>query len=125
MTWLVYRSQECSACMEPAGHETSYVTEGIPYTARTPTILQCFAYFNTIVEGNHMPSPPMSKRPLRSNAAARISPNANPLGSTGHSVKQELSSSGLCDQLSQVAQDFEVDALECHFPVTLINRDKS
>ena len=56
-----------------------------------------------------MASPPTSKRPSRSNSAAQISRNASPLGSPRNSVHQELSSSALCDQLTQVARDFDVD----------------
>ena len=95
--------------MEPRGHETLYVTDGISVTSQTATIFQCFAYFITIVDGSYMASPPTPKRPSRSNSAAQISRNASPLGSPFNSVPRGISSSALRDQLTQVAQDFDLD----------------
>ncbi|KAK6094986.1 hypothetical protein MT418_8641 [Batrachochytrium dendrobatidis] len=57
-TWFVYRNQECAVCEELQGHETLYVSEGISFTVRTPTVQQCLSYFNSIVNHNHMDSPP-------------------------------------------------------------------
>ncbi|KAJ8327180.1 hypothetical protein O5D80_004589 [Batrachochytrium dendrobatidis] len=43
-TWFVHRNQECAVCEEPQGHETLYVSEGISFTAQTPTVQQCLSY---------------------------------------------------------------------------------
>ena len=56
-TWFVYRSQECAVGEEPQGHETLYVSEGISFTAHTPTVQQCLSYFNSIVDHVDMDSP--------------------------------------------------------------------
>ena len=95
-TWFVYRSQECAICEEPQGHETLYVSEGISFTAQTPTVQQCLSYFNSIVNHVHMDSPPASKRPSRAGSANRISRPSN----SRLSVSSEI-------QVDEQPQDFD------------------
>jgi predicted Ser/Thr protein kinase len=106
-TWFVYRSQQCSICDESEGHETLYVSEGIPYTAQNPSVLQCFAYFNSIVNHNHMDSPPTSKRSSRASSATRLSRAASATFQSG----SFRGTSGLLHeiQINDQAHDFDVD----------------
>jgi predicted Ser/Thr protein kinase len=108
-TWFVYRSQECAVCEEPQGHETLYVSEGISLYAQTPTVLQCLAYFNSIVNNVHMDSPPTSKRPSRANSATQISQRSSPRVSLRSSVLLAGSPLSSEIQINEQAQDFNVD----------------
>jgi hypothetical protein len=83
---LSYRSQECSVCQELQGHETLYVSEGISFTAQTPTVQQSLAFFNSIVNNIHMDSPPTSTRPSRENSATQMSQPTSPKVSPPSSV---------------------------------------
>jgi hypothetical protein len=59
-TWFV--------CRDPS--DNINVSSGISYTAQSPTILQCLAYFNSIVDSSHIHSPPTSNRSSRTSSAS-------------------------------------------------------
>ncbi|KAK5668170.1 hypothetical protein QVD99_005208 [Batrachochytrium dendrobatidis] len=108
-TWFVYRNQECAVCEEPQGHETLYVSEGISFTAQTPTVQQCLSYFNSIVNHNHMDSPPASKRPSRASSATQISRPSSSRVSPRASLSKGCSSLSSGIQINEQPQDFDVD----------------
>ncbi|OAJ41504.1 hypothetical protein BDEG_25087 [Batrachochytrium dendrobatidis JEL423] len=108
-TWFVYRNQECAVCEEPQGHETLYVSEGISFTVRTPTVQQCLSYFNSIVNHNHMDSPPASKRPSRASSATQISRPSSSRVSPRASLSRGCSSLSSGIQINEQPQDFDVD----------------
>ena len=108
-TWFVYRSQECAICEEPQGHETLYVSEGISFTAQTPTVQQCLSYFNSIVNHVHMDSPPASKRPSRAGSATQISRTSSPRVSPRAILYKEDSTLSCEIQINEQPQDFDVD----------------
>jgi len=108
-TWFVYRRQECTVCEEHPGHETLYVSEGISYTAQTPTVQQCLSYFNSIVNHDHMDSPPTSKRPSRAGSATQISRSSSPRVSPRFSLSRGGSPLSSEIQIDEQAQDFDVD----------------
>ena len=109
-TWFFYRSQECSVCTDPEGHETLYVSEGISFNAQHPTVLQCLSYFNSIVTCEHMKSPPTSAGSSRSNSAIPLSHPTSPTSIPGFlndSMKQR--SSPLSTEIHIYPQDFDID----------------
>ncbi|EGF79833.1 hypothetical protein BATDEDRAFT_89352 [Batrachochytrium dendrobatidis JAM81] len=108
-TWFVYRNQECAVCEEPQVHETLYVSEGISFTAQTPTVQQCLSYFNSIVNHNHMDSPPASKRPSRASSATQISRPSSTRVSPRASLSRGCSSLSSGIQINEQPQDFDVD----------------
>ncbi|KAJ8330001.1 hypothetical protein O5D80_001931 [Batrachochytrium dendrobatidis] len=108
-TWFVYRNQECAVCEEPRSHETLYVSEGISFTAQTPTVQQCLSYFNSIVNHNHMDSPPASKRPSRASSATQISRPSSSRVSPRASLSKGCSSLSSGIQINEKQQDFDVD----------------
>ncbi|EGF82054.1 hypothetical protein BATDEDRAFT_87158 [Batrachochytrium dendrobatidis JAM81] len=108
-TWFVHRNQECAVCEEPQGHETLYVSEGISFTAQTPTVQQCLSYFNSIVNHNHMDSPPASKRPSRASSATQISRPSSSRVSPRASLSRGCSSLSSGIQINEQPQDFDVD----------------
>ncbi|KAJ8330818.1 hypothetical protein O5D80_000844 [Batrachochytrium dendrobatidis] len=108
-TWFVHRNQECAVCQEPQGHETLYVSEGISFTAQTPTVQQCLSYFNSIVNHNHMDSPPASKRPSRASSATQISRPSSSRVSPRASLSKGCSSLSSGIQINEQPQDFDVD----------------
>jgi predicted Ser/Thr protein kinase len=108
-TWFVYRSQECTFCEEHPGHETLYVSEGISYTAQTPTVQQCLSYFNSIVNHDHIDSPPTSKRPSRAGSATQISRPSSPTVSPRASLSRGGSPLSSEIQINEQLQDFDVD----------------
>jgi predicted Ser/Thr protein kinase len=108
-TWFVYRSQECTVCEEHPGHETLYVSEGISYTAQTPTVQQCLSYFNSIVNHDHMDSPPTSKRSSRAGSATQISQTSSPRVSPRASLSRGGSPLSSEIQINEQPQDFDVD----------------
>ncbi|KAK5669150.1 hypothetical protein QVD99_003560 [Batrachochytrium dendrobatidis] len=108
-TWFVYRNQECAVCEEPQVHETLYVSEGISFTVRTPTVQQCLSYFNSIVNHNHMDSPPASKRPSRASSATQISRPSSSRVSPRASLSKGCSSLSSGIQINEQPQDFDVD----------------
>ncbi|EGF77497.1 hypothetical protein BATDEDRAFT_36058 [Batrachochytrium dendrobatidis JAM81] len=108
-TWFVYRNQECAVCEEPQVHETLYVSEGISFTVRTPTVQQCLSYFNSIVNHNHMDSPPASKRPSRASSATQISRPSSTRVSPRASLSKGCSSLSSGIQINEQPQDFDVD----------------
>ena len=121
-TWFLYRSQECSVsgCQEPRVHETLYVSEGISFSARTPTVLQCLAYFNSILIDAHIDSPPSPTPPspklsartksLRS-CRSKSSSNKPPDSSMPKRRSSRLAKSPLSSQVQivQQPQDFGAD----------------
>jgi hypothetical protein len=115
-TWFVYRCQNCAVCQAPQGHETLYVSDGIPYTSRDPTVLQCISYFNTIVDHSHMDSPPTSKRSSRANSATQISRRTSPVDNVAP-LSRPISPAGMFNgrstwseiRLNQEAEEFDVD----------------
>jgi predicted Ser/Thr protein kinase len=108
-TWFAYRSQECTVCEEPQGHETLYVSEGIFFTAQTPTVQQCLSYFNTVVNHIHMVSPPASRRPSRAGSATQISRTSSPRLSRRTSLSREYSNLSSEIQINEQPQYFDVD----------------
>ncbi|EGF79386.1 hypothetical protein BATDEDRAFT_89816 [Batrachochytrium dendrobatidis JAM81] len=108
-TWFVYRNQECAVCEELQVHETLYVSEGISFTAQTPTVQQCLSYFNSIVNHNHMDSPPASKRPSRASSATQISRPSSTRVSPRASLSRGCSSLSSGIQINEQPQDFDVD----------------
>ncbi|OAJ32792.1 hypothetical protein BDEG_28672 [Batrachochytrium dendrobatidis JEL423] len=108
-TWFVYRNQECAVCEEPRSHEILYVSEGISFTVRTPTVQQCLSYFNSIVNHNHMDSPPASKRPSRASSATQISRPSSTRVSPRASLSRGCSSLSSGIQINEQPQDFDVD----------------
>ncbi|EGF78959.1 hypothetical protein BATDEDRAFT_90344 [Batrachochytrium dendrobatidis JAM81] len=108
-TWFVYRNQECAVCEEPRSHEALYVSEGISFTAQTPTVQQCLSYFSSIVNHNHMDSPPVSKRPSRASSATQISRPSSTRVSPRASLSRGCSSLSSGIQINEQPQDFDVD----------------
>ncbi|EGF76922.1 hypothetical protein BATDEDRAFT_28167 [Batrachochytrium dendrobatidis JAM81] len=108
-TWFVHRNQECAVCEEPRSHEILYVSEGISFTVRTPTVQQCLSYFNSIVNHNHMDSPPASKRPSRASYATQISRPSSSRVSPRASLSRGCSSLSSGIQINEQPQDFDVD----------------
>jgi predicted Ser/Thr protein kinase len=103
-TWFVYRSQECTVCEELPGHETLYVSEGISYTAQTPTVQQCLSYYH-----DHMDSPPTSKRSSRAGSATQISRPSSPRASLRVSFSRGGSPLSSEIQINEQPQDLNVD----------------
>ena len=108
-TWFVYRSQDCSVCDAPQVHETLYVSEGISYEDNTPTILQCFSYFNSIVDAIDMDSPPTSKRSSRANSAIQTSQRNSVSSSARSSINLEIRNSAFEHMMFQQAQEFDIN----------------
>ncbi|KAL5039706.1 hypothetical protein BDEG_28298 [Batrachochytrium dendrobatidis JEL423] len=108
-TWFVHRNQECAVCEEPRSHEILYVSEGISFTVRTPTVQQCLSYFNSIVNHNYMDSPPASKRPSRASYATQISRPSSSRVSPRASLSRGCSSLSSGIQINEQPQDFDVD----------------
>jgi predicted Ser/Thr protein kinase len=80
-----------------------------PFTAKTPTVQQCFAYFNSIVDYVDMDSPPTSKRSSRANSATQISEEIGSRISPNTSIFRGIGSSSSGIQSNEPAQDFNVD----------------
>jgi predicted Ser/Thr protein kinase len=59
-TWFV--------CRDP--NDNIHVSAGIAYNCQSPTILQCLAYFNSLVNSTYIPSPPTSNRSSRTSSAS-------------------------------------------------------
>jgi hypothetical protein len=108
-TWFVYRSQECSVCDELEGHETLYISEGISFNSQMPAVLQCFSFFNSIVNDTYMDSPPTSKRPSRANSATQNSRQPSLTVSPRDSLSRGGSPLSSERQINQKAQDFDVN----------------
>ena len=83
-TWFAYRSQEYSNDGVPV--ETLFITNGIAYTDQNPTVLQSFAYFNSLANNEHMDSPSVSKRSSRTNSSTNISRVPSPTSSPRVSI---------------------------------------
>jgi hypothetical protein len=108
-TWFAYRSQECSVCDAPQGHETLYISEGVSFAAKTPTVLQCFSFFNSIADDTFIASPPISPRSSRANSATLDSRNPSPTFSSSRSASRRGSPLSSTSEINQQAQHFDVD----------------
>ncbi|KAI8892838.1 kinase-like domain-containing protein [Globomyces pollinis-pini] len=113
-TWFMYRSVDCSVCENP-GHETLYITDGFSFASQGPSVLQCIAYFNTIVNSDFMPSPPTSKVDSRANPTTQVSrpssPAISPSGSISRGVNPLSFGIPTTDLFGshQQPQDFDAD----------------
>lgn len=108
-SWFVYRSQDCSICNPHSVHETLIVSEGISYQDNNPTILQCFSYFNSIVDAIDMDSPPTSKRSSRANSAIQTSQRNSVSSSARSSINLEIRNSSFEQMVIQQAQEFDIN----------------
>lgn len=83
LTWFC-RREICELCTG-AVHEILCISRGIPASHTgdcRPHILQCFAYFSSVVTVNSMDSPPASTRTSPRASVMGRSTDARPLGST-------------------------------------------
>ena len=124
-TWFVYRSQECDLCSDLSIeiHETLYISIPFNFNARNPTIQQCFNYFDSIVDGCEIPSPPSSRPNTRSssrpnsgnNSPSLIRPIRDP-HQNSNQMERSNSKSSLYDR------EFEIDQFEI---ISLIGEGRS
>jgi hypothetical protein len=90
-TWFVYRDQDCNVCDIDLKHETLFVTNGISFNRQNPTVLQCFSYFNTLVNSTRIDSPPASQNVSRSNSSLTLSNSTITRSSPYGSLSRALS----------------------------------
>ena len=120
-TWILSRSNKCleSDCRLNTGHETLFISEGISYTDVNPTVLQCLAYLNSLVDDANMDITEKDSRSPSVNTIYNLrsnnnSPKESPVNSTRPSRSTNMNSSGNsinCQEQDFNVNDFKLDTI--------------